>query len=69
MRRAGRPINPNAVTGFEVLHNSDTRDQALIDLGQWAIDTCLLFGCCPETAWEVAAIFIRGLRKELGGKK
>lgn len=60
-----RPVNPDAKTGFESLHNPVTRDQALADLGQWVIDTCLLFGCQPETAWQVAATFTRGLRKEL----
>lgn len=63
--RAGRPINPNAQTGFEELHDPDRRDQALIDLGQWVIDTCLLFGCRPELAWKVAMTFIIGLRREL----
>jgi hypothetical protein len=58
-------IKCNAPINLEDLHNPDTRDQALVNLGQWVIDTCLVFGCRPELAWEVAAIFIRGLRMEL----
>jgi hypothetical protein len=53
------------IVPFEDLHNPNTREQALIVLGQWAIDTCLLFGCQPELAWQVAATFIRGLRGEI----
>lgn len=64
-KTAARPINPNALTGFEALHDPARRDQALVDLGQWVVDTCLLFGCQPETAWQVGAIFTRGLRREL----
>lgn len=52
-------------TGFERFHNLETRDQALAEFGQWVIDTCLTFGCQPELAWQVAATFTRGLRKEL----
>lgn len=55
----------DAVTSFETLHDPDRRDQALADLGQWVIDTCLIFGCRPELAWQVAATFTKGLRKEL----
>jgi hypothetical protein len=54
---------------FEDLHNSDIREQTLIALGQWVIDTCLVFGCRPELAWQVAATFIGGLRKELENEK
>jgi hypothetical protein len=32
---------------------TETRDQALTDLGHWVIDTCFLFSCQPETAWQV----------------
>lgn len=51
------------------LHNSRTRDRALIDIGQWVIDTCLVFGCRPELAWQVASIFVSGLRKDLEAEK
>ncbi len=64
-RTAGQPINPNAITGFEKLHNPDSRDEALAAIGQWVIDTCLLFGCRPELAWEVAVEFTKGLRLEM----
>lgn len=50
---------------FEKLHNPDGRDEALLRLGQWVIDTCLIFGCRPELAWLVAAEFTKGLRLEL----
>lgn len=53
------PINP------EALYCAETRDRALIDIGQWVIDTCLLFGCLPELAWQIAALFVEGLRREL----
>ena len=66
-RTAGQTINPNAITGFEKLHNPDSRDEALSAIGQWVIDTCLLFGCRPELAWKVAAEFTKGLRLELNG--
>lgn len=64
-KTAGRPVSRDAVTGFEALHDPDRRDQALADLGQWVIDTCLIFGCRQELGWEVAALFVRGLRKDL----
>lgn len=64
-KTAGPPVNPNAVTGFEALHDPDRRNQALTDLGQWVIDTCLIFGCQPEIAWQAAATFTKGLRREL----
>jgi hypothetical protein len=64
-KNAGRPISPDAITGFEDLHNPVTRDPALVTLGQWVIDTCLMFGCQPETAYEIAITFTRGLRKEI----
>lgn len=64
-KSAAPPINPNAITGFEALHDPARREQALADLGQWVVDTCLLFGCRPETAWQVATTFTRGLRREL----
>lgn len=67
-RTAAQPINPDAITGFEGFHNPDTRDQALVALGQWVVDTCLVFGCRPELAWEVAIMFTKGLRKELEKK-
>ena len=66
-RTAGQPINPNAINGL--LHNPDSRDEALVTVGQWVIDTCLLFGCRPELAWEVAAEFTKGLRGEYNAKE
>lgn len=64
-RTASCPVNPNAKTGFEKLHNPDSRDEALAALGQWVIDTCLFFGCRSELAFLVAAEFTKGLRLEL----
>lgn len=52
----------------EKLHDTKTRDEAFSELGQWVIDTCLIFGCRPELAWRVASTFIEGLRKELDKK-
>jgi hypothetical protein len=47
----------------------DARREALIVLGEWAKGTCLLVGSKPETAYEVAALFVGGLRRELEGER
>lgn len=62
---AARPINPGAASGFEGLRDPLTRNQALVDIGQWVIDTCMVFGCRPELAWEVAGMFVGALRRDL----
>lgn len=64
-KTAARPINPDTVTGFEGLHDPQTRDRGLVDIGQWVIDTCMVFGCRPELAYRVASLFVGGLRKDL----
>jgi hypothetical protein len=65
-----RPMPDHGITSsFELLHDPDHRDQALLDLGLWVIDTCMLFGSTPETAWQVAATFTKGLRRELENEK
>lgn len=40
------------------------KQQKLVEIAAWVSETCLLFGSTPETAHEVAAIFVRGLRRE-----
>jgi len=37
-------------------------------IARWVYDTCRLFGTSPETASEVAAIFVRHLREELASE-
>ena len=40
-----------------------TRRGAMIDIAEWVKESCLMFGATPSTAYEVAAIFLRGLEK------
>jgi hypothetical protein len=44
------------------LADPGTRQQALNELGQWAKDTCLLFGSEASTAYNVAATLVQGIQ-------
>jgi len=37
------------------------QDAELVRIGQWAIETCLLFGAQRKTAYLVAGYFIEGV--------
>jgi hypothetical protein len=39
-------------------------DERLSWIAEWMVQTCLLFGASPETAYLVAGHFIAGLRQE-----
>lgn len=39
----------------------DMTDQ---ELGEWIVQTCLIFGAEVTTAYQVAAVFLRGLQHE-----
>jgi hypothetical protein len=41
-------------------------DQHHAEIGQWVVDTCLLYGASVATAHIVAAHFVRGLKGEDG---
>jgi len=46
-----------------VLSDKLTAEQEaqLVRVGQWVIDTCLLFGTQPKTAYLVAGAFVEGV--------
>lgn len=44
------------------LANDSTRPQALDKIGQWAKDTCLLYGADSSTAYIVAAMLVEGIQ-------
>lgn len=48
------------------IHHPDKliREQALTDLGRWALETCLVFGVEFETAAGAAQTFVAGIRRE-----
>lgn len=41
----------------------------LEELAEWVKDTCLLFGAEPQTAYEVAGLFTKGLEREWEQKR
>lgn len=45
-----------------------TRAIALAELGRWVVETILLFGGQPHTAYNVAAAMVAGLTRELERK-
>ena len=45
------------------LEQPDTRDYALLTLGNWIVLTCDIFGAEPATCFAVAAEFVRGVSK------
>lgn len=49
------------------LEQPDTRDYALLILGQWVVQTCDIFGAEPATCFAVAAEFVRGVSKSWEG--
>ena len=64
-KMAASAVSPDVATGFESLHDPQTRDRGLIEIGQWVIDTCLVFGCRLELACQIASLFVGGLRRDL----
>lgn len=51
---------------YQKMYDSDRsiREQALADLGRWALETCLFFGVEFEIAAQVALTFVGGIRRE-----
>ncbi len=47
----------------ERLRNHDTREETLLQIGEWAKDTALLLGAKPETAFHVGWIFSQNFRR------
>ncbi len=43
------------------LKDEETRVQAIDEIGEWAKNTCLLFGSNPTTAYQVALILVEGI--------
>lgn len=41
-------------------------DEELRRLAEWIVQTCLLFGATPATAYLVAGTFIQGLEEQYG---
>lgn len=39
-------------------------DMSLEEVGQWLVETCLMFGTQVSTAHQVAATFVKGLEAE-----
>ena len=50
-------------------HDPATRAAALVEVGRWVVDTILLFGGQPRTAYTCAAAMVEGLTRELERKK
>lgn len=42
------------------------QDRSLGEIGMWVAQLCLDFGCQPETAFQVASVFVDRLRLEGG---
>lgn len=51
-----------------LLDNLDTRQEGLLALGEWVFKTCLLFGTSIDTAYQVAAILVGGVKRGYEGK-
>lgn len=51
-----------------LLDDPETRQEGLLALGEWVIKTCLLFGVSLPTAYQVAAIFVGGVRRSYEDK-
>jgi hypothetical protein len=47
------------------LRNLATRNDALLEIGEWAKNTCVLFGTSPQTAYRIAAYFVEGIAREV----
>jgi len=39
-------------------------EMSLDEIAEWVRDTCLMFGASTSTAYQVAAVFIRGLESK-----
>ena len=47
------------------LRNPETRDETLLEIADWVRDTCLFFGTSAPLAYQLAALFISGLAREV----
>lgn len=47
----------------QLLEDPETRQEGLWALGEWIIKTCLLFGTTLDTAYQVAALMVGGVRR------
>lgn len=47
-----------------LLSDPSTKDQGLLVAGEWIKSTCIFFGSSPQTAYLVAAEFVRGLNRD-----
>ena len=54
----------NVQTVNSRLKQPETRQEALDDMAQWGVNTCLCFGTDVSTAYTVAGMFVGGLEKE-----
>jgi hypothetical protein len=43
---------------------SDQEQQYLEKIGRWVMETCLLYGTTPKTAFTVASMFVEGIEHE-----
>lgn len=57
-------MNFDPLTIKQKLNDPEQRNQALAEIGEWVKDTCLLFGASPDVAFQVTAIFLRGLKND-----
>ena len=52
-----------------MLADECTRAQAIDELGTWAKDTCLLFGCEPSNAFRIAFVLTEGIQASHEGRQ
>lgn len=48
---------------------SEQQLKYLAKIGQWVVETCLLFGTTPKTAFTVASMFVEGIEYEWTKRK
>ena len=51
------------------LVNPKTRNEALIEIGEWVKNTCLMFGVSPNISFKVSGIFVEGIAQEVTPNK
>jgi hypothetical protein len=42
----------------------DKRNERLAQIAAWVVQTCLIFGSSPSTAYTVAGLFVEGIARE-----
>lgn len=53
-----------AISSVRERLQSKQREYALHELGDWVVETCLLFGASATTAYKVAALMVEGIDRE-----